>query len=80
MGMKLLLSILALISGQNYLDMRNHSYREMTEYLKLIKYTCPGKNFDIIYRTICCSFFDAPYAILDFCQLVFFFRVDVFYF
>ena len=43
MGMKVLLTIWALIGAQTYLDMRNHSYREMVEYMKLIKYTCPGE-------------------------------------
>ena len=41
--MKILLTIWALIGAQSYLDMRNHSYREMVEYMKLIKYTCPGE-------------------------------------
>jgi len=48
MGMKLLLSIWAMLTAsqtasrnEDYLDMRNHSYREMLEYMKLVKYTCP---------------------------------------
>ena len=43
MGMKfLLLGAVFGVLGQKYLDMRNHSFREMREYLQLIKYTCPG--------------------------------------
>ena len=43
MGMKfLLLGAVLGVLGQKYLDMRNHSFREMREYLQLIKYTCPG--------------------------------------
>merc|ERR1712131_22902 len=42
MGMKfLLLGAVFGVLGQKYLDMRNHSFREMREYLQLIKYTCP---------------------------------------
>ena len=39
------------VLGQKYLDMRNHSFREMREYLQLIKYTCPGLLYKIIYKT-----------------------------
>jgi len=42
MGMKFLLfGAVFGVLGQKYLDMRNHSFREMREYLQLIKYTCP---------------------------------------
>jgi len=30
--------------GQKYLDMRHHSYREMKEYMQLIKATCPSTS------------------------------------
>ena len=35
------------VTAQRYLDMRHHSYREMKEYMQLIKATCPSK-YDVI--------------------------------
>ena len=31
------------IMAQRYLDLRHHSYREMKEYMQLIKALCPSK-------------------------------------